>query len=42
MFLPPDSALLAIENVIITPHDSWRTDEALKDNHRCGFAAECR
>ena len=39
--LAPDSALWAIENVIITPHDSWRTDEALKDNHRCGFGAEC-
>jgi len=36
--LPPDSALWAMENVIITPHDSWRTDEALKDNHRCGLA----
>ena len=23
-----------MDNVIITPHDSWRTDEALRDNHR--------
>lgn len=20
--------------MVLTPHDSWRTDEALKDNHR--------
>ena len=32
--LSPDSELWDLPNVVITPHDSWRTDEALKDNHR--------
>lgn len=32
--LPSDSALWQLPNVVITPHDSWRTEEALKDNHR--------
>lgn len=32
--LPQDSPLWGMPNVVITPHDSWRTDEALKDNHR--------
>uniref|UniRef100_A0A7S3AQA8 D-isomer specific 2-hydroxyacid dehydrogenase NAD-binding domain-containing protein n=1 Tax=Haptolina ericina TaxID=156174 RepID=A0A7S3AQA8_9EUKA len=32
--LPDNSPLWQLPNVVITPHDSWRTDEALKDNHR--------
>ena len=32
--LPEDSPLWSLPNVVITPHDSWRTDEALRDNHR--------
>ena len=32
--LAQDSPLWDMPNVVITPHDSWRTDEALKDNHR--------
>ncbi len=32
--LPAESALWSLPNVTITPHDSWRTDEALRDNHR--------
>ena len=32
--LPEDSPLWSLPNVVITPHDSWRTDEAFRDNHR--------
>ena len=32
--LPADSPLWNLPNVVITPHDSWRTDEAIRDNHR--------
>ena len=32
--LPQESPLWAMPNVTITPHDSWRTDLALQDNHR--------
>ena len=32
--LPADSPLWKMDNVVITAHDSWRTDAAVKDNHR--------
>lgn len=31
--LSPDSPLWSLANCIVTPHDSWRTDEAIRDNH---------
>ena len=31
--LPDNSPLWQLPNVVITPHDSWRTDEALKVGH---------
>ena len=32
--LPASSTLWDLPNVVLTAHDSWRTDEALRDNHR--------